>query len=58
MQFRDVRLDAIMEAREHLLIRIDIMESGERGREAELAQARQELADLNAEIEHHRPKQV
>jgi hypothetical protein len=54
VQFRDVRLDKILEDREHLLIRINLMEEGDSGRATELSKARQELADVEAELAAHR----
>ncbi len=51
MQFRDVAMDAMLEQREHLLIRIAIMENHMAGRDAELQRAREALSDVEARMD-------
>jgi hypothetical protein len=55
LDFCDVRLDGLKEARDHLLIRISIMVAAG-DREVELNAARAELGQVDEQIRYHRPK--
>ena len=54
-EFRDVRMDRMLEERDHLKIRINIMENDPDARPAPCAEARKDLEELEHEIAHHRP---
>ena len=54
-EFRDVRLDGLLERRDHLKIRIGILEQDPDPRPGLLADARKELAELEQDIAQHRP---
>jgi hypothetical protein len=53
-EFRDVRMDAMQELRDHVKIRINIMEHAEDAKPNRLATAEKELAGLEQEIAEHR----
>ena len=54
-EFRDVRMDWMLEQRDHLKIRINLLENDPDARPAPLAEARKELAELEQDIAQHRP---
>ncbi len=56
MEFRDVRLDYLLEQRENLEARIGRISVDVAPKAGALAEAQAELADVNAEIANHRPR--
>ena len=54
-EFRDVRMDAMLEQQEHLRIRISIIENNPQSRAGSLADVESELAELEQDIAYHRP---
>jgi hypothetical protein len=54
-EFRDVRLDRLLEERDHLKIRIDILKQDPDARPDHLSDIQNELAVLEQDIAQHRP---
>lgn len=56
MEFRDVRLDYLLEQRDDLEARIRRINVDASPKAGSLAAAQAQLADVNAEIANHRPR--
>jgi hypothetical protein len=57
MEFRDVRLDYLLELRETIEARIRRMNDDAATKAGALAEAEAELAEVNDQIAHHRPRE-